>query len=101
VGAELYTTAEAQVLRDLRLRVAVESRLSNSGYTGYSTTAWFLVADPAQADVMEVAFLDGNEQPVTESFEDFDRLALKYRAWLACGVKALDWRGIVKSKGAS
>ena len=80
--------------------VQTEARLSNASYTGYSTTAWYMAANPEQADVMEVAFLDGNEAPQTDTWEDFDRLAIRFRAVLSCGVRALDWRGIVKSAGA-
>jgi len=98
VNPNLYV-AETQFFKG-KFDIAVEPRLSNTGYTGYSLTAWYLTTTPDQADIMEVAFLDGNEAPRSDSWEDFDRLALRYRAILPCGVKALDWRGIVKSAGA-
>jgi hypothetical protein len=82
-----------------RFEVATEQRLSNSGYTGYSATAWYLVGGP-ESDVMEVAFLNGDEEPMITSHEDFNALALQTRCVLACGVKALTWRGIVKSEGS-
>ena len=47
--------------------VEVESRLSNSTFAGYSTTAWYLFGSPADVP-MVVAFLDGVESPTIQSF---------------------------------
>jgi hypothetical protein len=88
------------VYRDIIREVVVESRLSNSSYSGNSATAWYLIGDPASVDTLEVTFLDGNEAPRTDVWEDFDRLAMQFRAYLPCTAKALDWRGIHKSTGA-
>ena len=91
--------AETQFFKG-KFQLEVEPRLSNSAYTGYSATAWFLAAAAEEADTAEVSFLNGQEAPITANWEDFDRLALRMRAVLPCGVKALDWRTIHKSKGA-
>lgn len=88
------------VYRDIIREVVVESRLSTTGYTGQSATAWYLIGDPASLDTCEVTFLDGNEMPRTDTYEDFDRLAMQFRAYLPCTAKMLDWRGIHKSVGA-
>jgi hypothetical protein len=83
-----------------RFQVVVDSRLSATSYTGYSTTAWYLI-DPT-VENMTVAFLRGNREPRIESFQmDPATFGIKYRASLRAGVKATDYRGIVKSKGAS
>lgn len=92
--------AETQFFKG-KFQVEVEPRLSNIGYAGYSAAAWYLMAEAAVADNMECAFLDGNENPRTDAWEDFNVLALKYRCILPCGVKALSWRGMVRSKGAA
>ena len=99
VNPNLYVVADNAMFKG-KYQVVVEPRLSHSGYSGYSATAWYLIGDPAVADTCEVAFLDGNELPSTMTWEDFDRLAFRYRAWLGCAVQALDWRGIVKMTGA-
>jgi len=91
--------AETQMFKN-KFTLEIESRLSNTGYTGYSATAWYQAAAAEDADTMEVSFLNGNEAPVTGSWEEFERLAVQFRAWLACGAKALDWRGIQKNAGA-
>jgi hypothetical protein len=56
--------------------------MSNSSYTGYSTTAWYLLANPDDLPVIEVAFLNGRETPVVESADaDFDTLGVQFRGY--------------------
>ena len=43
--------------------------LGNSTYTGNSEKAWYLLADPADLPVIEVAFLNGQESPTIETIE--------------------------------
>lgn len=81
---------------------AVSAYLGNSSYTGYSATAWYLLADPQDVPVIEVAFLNGVEQPTIESADaDFDQLGIQMRGYLDFGVEFQEYRGGVKSKGAS
>lgn len=76
--------------------------LSNSSYTGYSTTAWYLLADPEDIPVIEVAFLNGNEMPTVESADaDFNTLGIQYRGYHDFGVNKQEYRGGMKSKGAA
>ena len=100
VNPNLYVVSDNSMFKG-KYEVVVEPRLSHSGYSGYSATGWYLIGDPGVIDTCEVAFLDGNELPQTLTWEDFDRLAFRYRAWTACATQALDWRGIVKMTGAN
>lgn len=76
--------------------------LSNTTYTGYSTTAWYLLASPMDVPVIEVAFLNGVENPTVESADaDFNTLGIQVRGYHDFGVAKQDYRGGVKSKGAS
>lgn len=61
-----------------------------------STTAWYLAADNAQQDTVEVSFLQGEESPVLEDRWDFDRDVYEYKVRQTFGVKAIDWRGLYK-----
>lgn len=76
--------------------------LSSTAITGYSATAWYLLADPNNVAAMEVAFLDGIETPTVETSEfDFDRLGLSMRAWMDWGCNKQEYRAGVKLKGAA
>ena len=85
-----------------RFPPVVSPYLSNSAMTGYSTTAWYLFADPADIAAFELAFLRGKRVPTIESAEtDFNTLGMQWRAYLDFGVAQADHRGAVKSKGAA
>lgn len=62
--------------------------LDNASYTGYSETTYYLVRDPADIPVIEVAFLDGQVEPVIEEADaDFNQLGIQIRAYHAFGVE--------------
>jgi len=75
--------------------VVVEPRLSNSNYTGYSSTGWYLLPSPAEAEIMRVVHLSGQEAPQVQSFTtDPDTLGITYRVHHDVGVKAMDRTGV-------
>ncbi len=83
-----------------KFRVEVSRYLSNTHYTGYSAKAWYLLADPADLPVIEVAFLNGQESPTIETAEaDFNRLGVQMRGYHDFGVALQDPKGGIKSKG--
>ena len=65
-----------------------------------SATSWYLSANPRSIDTVEIAFLQGEEQPVLESEFDSSRDTYKYKVRQTFGVKAIDWRGLFKNAGA-
>lgn len=78
------------------------SYLSNSSYTGNSSTAWYLLADPNDVAVIEVAFLNGREEPTVDSADaDFNVLGIQMRGYFDFGVALQEYRAGVKSKGAA
>ncbi|MDD5348486.1 MAG: Mu-like prophage major head subunit gpT family protein, partial [Candidatus Omnitrophica bacterium] len=82
-------------------QVITEPRLSNAGITGYSATAWYMLADPAACETVKAFFLNGNRSPVIEQVPVAgDTLGYSWRVYGDMGVKAMDYRGIVKSAGA-
>ena len=111
VGAQLFKSLE---LRDTtpsakfpianphqgKFRVEVSRYLSNASYTGNSSKAWYLLAEPGDLPVIEVAFLNGQEAPTIETAEaDFNVLGVQMRGYHDFGVNLQDPRGAVKSKG--
>jgi hypothetical protein len=96
--------ATANIWGSMGILPVVESRLSNTNYTGYSTTAWYLIGDPAQVDTVEVGFLNGREQPTLQFFDQtamgIDNIGIGWRVIMDATAKAIDWRGMVKLAGA-
>lgn len=68
---------------------------------GGNKTAWWLIADPMEAAVIEVAFLNGQRAPRVESADaDFNTLGIQMRGTHAFGVAKKEYRAGVKMAGA-
>lgn len=68
---------------------------------GGSATAWYLLANPGNIAVIQVAFLNGRETPIVETADfDFDRLGLAMRAYMDFGVAKQEHRAGLKMAGA-
>lgn len=75
--------------------------LSNSSFTGNSTTAYYLLASPADLSTIEVAFLNGVQQPTVEQADlDFSLLGIQMRGYFDFGVAMVEPRAGVKMAGA-
>ena len=84
-----------------RFKPLVSAYLNKVAYTGYSTTAWYLLADPRNLPVMEVAFLNGQQSPMVETADaDFNTLGIDMRGVYDFGIAQAEWRAGVKSAGA-
>jgi len=83
-----------------KYRPIVENRLSDSAFTGYSTTAWFLFGDEMKP--MLVTFLNGQESPTVESTDaDFSTLGIQFRGYHDFGCDKSEYLAGLKSKGAT
>jgi len=77
-----------------KFRAEISRYLSNSSYTGNSEKAWYLLADPTDLPVIEVAFLNGQESPTIETAEaDFNVLGVQMRGYHDFGVNLQDQSG--------
>ena len=108
-GATLIAAGSSDTLRpalnaiaDENLQVISSPYLANSAYTGYSSTAWYLFGDPAQADTFEIGYLKGRRQPTVERGEtDYTTLGMWFRVYFDIGIREQDHRGMVKANGAA
>ncbi len=76
--------------------------LSDSSFTGYSTTAWYLLRNPAIMPAVVASFLYGNEAPTVEDSDaDFDTLGWQFRGYHDFGVDQAEYLCGIKSKGAA
>lgn len=85
-----------------RFRVESSPYLSNANYTGYSAAAWYMLADPSEMPVIEVAALNGRVEPVVETADaDFNVLGAQMRGYSDVGVELQEYRGGVRADGGS
>lgn len=101
-SASVPSVANGGIINPLRgvANVVVEPSLEDTLLTGYSTTAWYLFADPVDAPVIEVAFLDGVEEPYMEELDQTDSDGRIWKVRLDCAAAAIDYAGAVKENGA-
>jgi len=77
--------------------------LENANLTGYSTTAFYLLANPAVLPCFEIAYLNGQTMPTIEYFgldSDINTLGVSWRVYYDFGVGTAEWRAGVKHAGA-
>ena len=70
--------------------VVADARID--GWT--NSTNWFMIADPAMFDCIEVVFLNGVETPYLEQRDGFTIDGTEYKVRLDFGAAPLDWRTI-------
>ncbi|EDL58373.1 phage major capsid protein [Gimesia maris] len=74
--------------------------LKSAAFSGSSTKAWYLFNNPADVAALEVAFLNGNQNPIIEHADtDFNTLGMSWRAYHDFGVAMADKKAAFKAKG--
>lgn len=77
--------------------------LSNTAFSGYSLTKWYLLANPSVIPVIQLATLNGQMVPqIQTAGQDwqFNMLGMSMRGWGGIGVAMQNFRGGVASAGA-
>ena len=64
-----------------------------------SASTWYLIANPAQIDTIEYAYLEGQQGAYIETRNGFDIDGVEIKCRLDFGAKAIDWRGLYKNPG--
>jgi len=83
--------------RPNKVRGLVSDIIDSPRITG---TEWYLLADAADAPTLEVAFLDGIDQPYLEMQNGWQVDGAQYKVRLDYGIAALDHRGAYKNAGS-
>lgn len=82
-------------------RVVTSPYMQDSTLTGNSSVAWYLLANPGDLPVIEVAFLNGMETPTVETADaDFNTLGIQIRGYHDFGAALQEYRGGVRGSGA-
>jgi hypothetical protein len=67
-----------------------------------SANPWYLVASPLAMPLMQVAFLNGRQEPFVETADaDFNTLGVQMRCYYDYGAAFGEWRSAVRSTGAA
>lgn len=100
-GTATGVRGDANIYRG-RFRVESSPYMSNSAYTGYSAAAWYMLADPNEMPVIEIAALNGRVEPIVETADaDFNVLGVQMRGYSDVGVALQEYRGGVRADGGS
>lgn len=84
-----------------RYEVISMPHISDNYYTGYSLTAWYLMANPTRVPAFELLFVNNRREPTVERFVlPGEQLGIGIRGYLDVGCEAMDPNGIVKAAGA-
>lgn len=83
-----------------RFQVESSPYLSNASYTGNSSIAWYMLANPAELPMIEIAALFGRVEPVVETADaDFNVLGVQMRGYSDVGVELQEYRAAVRADG--
>lgn len=71
--------------------------LSNSNFTGYSASTWYLMADPRRLAAFEISFLNGKDSPtIARADADFDTEGIQFKGYIDFGISQQDYRASMK-----
>lgn len=85
-----------------RFQVESSPYLSNASYTGYTSVGWWMLANPADMPVIEIAALNGRIEPTVETADaEFNVLGVQMRGYSDVGVKRQEYRGGVYADGGA
>lgn len=95
------TIPDANIFKG-RFRVESSPYISNSSYSGNTAQGWWMLADPAEMPVIEIAALNGRVEPIVETADaDFNVLGVQMRGYSDVGVNEQEYRGGVYADGGS
>ena len=85
-----------------RFKVITSPYMHNTGYTGYSTSANYLFADPSVLPAIVIAALNGKVEPTVDTAEaDFNTRGIQMRGYSDVGVALFEKRAAVKADGGA
>lgn len=96
-GAEYDPDTSGKLQKPNKVRGLVGDIVDSPRLSG---TRRYLFADPSEAPVIEVVFLDGMQEPYLEMQQGFDVDGSRWKVRLDYGVGAIDFRGAVTNAGA-
>jgi hypothetical protein len=85
-----------------RFRVESSPYISVSTYTGSTSTAYWMLANPSEAAVIEIVALNGRVEPTVDTADaDFSTLGVSMRGYCDVGVNLQEYRAGVHADGTT
>jgi hypothetical protein len=85
-----------------RFRLESSPYISNSSYTGSTSTGYWMLADPNECPVIEIAALNGKIEPTVETADaEINTLGIVMRGFSDIGVNEQEKRGGVYADGTT
>lgn len=85
-----------------RWQVVSTPFLSESTFTGYSATTWYMMANPRRFAAFEINFLNGKDSPtILRADADFDTDGIQFKGYFDFGLSQQDYRAITKCIAAA
>jgi phage head maturation protease len=107
-GQNLFVTGASATIPNVnvyagRFRVESSPYISNSSYTGNTAVGWWMIANPSDLPLIEIAALNGRVEPVVETADaEFNVLGVQMRGYSDVGVTRQEKRaGVYADGGAS
>lgn len=95
---EYNSTAQKEEKRPNVVRGIFNDIIDTPRLTG---NAYYMFADPSIEPVLEVNFLNGEQNPYMESEQGFTTDGVRWKIRLDYGVDAIGWRGVIRNAGVA
>tara|TARA_R110002020_G_scaffold18350_9_gene64182 strand:- start:377 stop:2542 length:2166 start_codon:yes stop_codon:yes gene_type:complete len=83
-------------IAQLGIDMVADPEIENATLTGAAANLTYMLASPADAPVVEVRFLDGNDAPRLEQETGFAVDGVRFKVAGDCAAAAIDYRGATK-----
>lgn len=95
-----YIKQGIEIISEPRLDGGFTDPASGTVIAG-NTFNWFIIADPAVMDTVELAYLEGNRGVYTETRQGFNIDGVEIKVRLDAGAKVIDWRAFLKNPAST
>ena len=98
INAQYSTESNSAFMKPNRVRGLFSTIIGTPRLGG---NGWYVFADPSYAPAWEVVFLDGQNEPIVLTEQDFDTSGIKYKVELPFGIAPIDPNGAYYNAGVA
>ncbi len=97
--AELFQPAAASTFIQKNIHQGTFETVADARLDAVSAVQWYTTADPMLYDVIEVGFLDGQQEPFLEQQDGWTIDGVEFKVRMDCAAIPLDYRTLVRNNG--